>query len=197
MHKVDGKTSGSIYIYKFLLVHAMPFLPWLSLKLHTKCHIWGTLWSQEMGCYDKERNPLLLKCLMTFLRYTKEMGWTSCSIYKLLIVYILPYLLWWTLKLHTKISDCEYPIIVGKRMLRYKERYPLLLKWFVTFFRRIRMVWGDSGSIYKYRIVHIMSFSSRPTIKLHTKFKILGTLHAQEMGPYTVRRGIHRCWSIS
>ena len=89
------------------------------------------------------------------------------------------------------------PIIVGKRMLRYKERYPLLLKWFVTFFRRIRMVWGDSGSIYKYRIVHIMSFSSRPTIKLHTKFKILGTLHAQEMGPYTVRRGIHRCWSIS
>ena len=37
-------------IYKPLIVSAMPFLLCLTLKFHTKCQIWGTLSSQELGC---------------------------------------------------------------------------------------------------------------------------------------------------
>ena len=44
-----GRTSGSIF--ELLIVHIMSYLQWLTLKLHTKCQIWGTLSVLKRRCY--------------------------------------------------------------------------------------------------------------------------------------------------
>ena len=95
------------------------------------------------------------------------------------------------------ISDLEYPLIRGIGMMCYKERHLLLLKCFITFLRCIRKNGGAFDSIYKPLIVHTVSFISRLTLKLHTKWQIWDTLSAWKMGQYTTRRCIHCCWSGS
>jgi len=54
-----------------------------------------------MICYE-ERYPLLLKWFIIFLRYTSKVGGASDSIYKPLIVHVMPFLPRLTLKLHAK-----------------------------------------------------------------------------------------------
>ena len=78
-----------------------------------------------------------------------------------------------------------------------KERLPLLLKYFITFFRRIHLVGGASISIYKTLMVHIMFFLLKITLKCHAKCKISGTLSAQKRGYCPASRDRYCCLSIS
>ena len=91
-------------IYKPIVVHAMSFLPRSTLKLQSKCQIWGTLSSQGVGCFAARRYtyPLLLKCFVPFLICIKNMEETPVSICNSLIDYIALFLSMLTLKLHTK-----------------------------------------------------------------------------------------------
>ena len=118
-------------------------------------------------CYE-ERQPLLLKWSFHFLRCTRKRRGTSESIYKPLIVNTVSFLLWSTLKFHTIYQILGYHIITGDGMLCYMERHPLLLKCLITFIRYIRKVGQASDNIYKPLIVHIVLFSLRLTLNLHT-----------------------------
>ena len=101
-----------------------------------------------------------------------------------------------------KMSGLWYPpLTMGNGILSCKERHPLLLKCFITFLRCIRKMGGAYDSIYKFLIDHIVSFLSRPTLKLHTKYNTrfgVPSLH-RKRGWYTVRVSVvvHYCWNGS
>ena len=59
-------------------------------------------------------------------------------------------------------------------MLNRYERYPLLLKYSMTYFRRIRMVGGACCSIFQPLVVHAVSFPPRLTLKFHTNTRSFG-----------------------
>ena len=66
--------------------------------------------------------------------------------------------------------------MAGNEMLCYKEGQSLLLKCFINVLGCIRKVRGSSNSIYTILIAHIVLFSLRSTIQLHTKHKIRGSI---------------------
>ena len=75
-----------------------------------------------------------------------------------------------------KMPEFGCTLRMGNGMLCYKERYLLLMKWFITFPWCIRKVTGFSDSIPKSLMVQTMPFCLRLTLTLCTKYQILGTL---------------------
>ena len=147
----------------------------------------------EILCYE-ERFSLLLKWLITFLWCISKVGGASDSIYKPLIVQIVSFQSRMTLKLHTKYKIWGTPFATETGQYS-KDRYTLLMKWwFLAFLRNTMKMGWASVSIYNPLSVHIVSFPLRPALKLHTICQIWGTLFAQEMRCYTMRRHIHCCW---
>ena len=70
---IVGETSDSIF-KPFMIVHAVPFPPRLTLKLHTRCIC------VEMTCHGKnrilcyeKRHTLRMKYVITFLRVIRKM----------------------------------------------------------------------------------------------------------------------------
>ena len=62
----------------------------------------------------------------------------------------------------------------------------------ILFLRCAVKVGGVSDSIYcKLLMIHTVSFPLRSAIKLSTKSQIWGTLFAQEIGWYAMRRDTH------
>ena len=101
-------------------------------------------------CY-KERHSLLLKYLITFLRYVRMIQGASDRILKPRMVHTVSFLPKITLKFRQNISFGA-PSLHRKwenGMLCCKEKQPLLLKCFITFLRCIRMIVTASGSIYE------------------------------------------------
>ena len=74
-----------------------------------------------------------------------------------------------------KITEFGHPLCMGNRMPCCKERHPLLLKYFITFLRCIRMISIFSDSILKSVIVHMVSFLLKSTLKIHGKCQSFGT----------------------
>ena len=97
---IEGASDS---IYKSLMAYMVPFLPKLSLKLHTKCQILDTL--SAGGCvilWHKGRHPLLVKCFVTFYRCIMKKDGAFNSIYGPLVVHTVPFLPRMILKLRTK-----------------------------------------------------------------------------------------------
>ena len=57
-----------------------------------------------------------------------------------------------------KIPDFGYPLSTENDMFSCKERHLLLIGWFMTFLRCMRMIGGVSNSIYKTLMAHTMLF---------------------------------------
>ena len=149
-----------------------------------------------MICYE-ERHTLLMKWLITFLRCMTKVWGASKSIYKPFSVQAVPF--HWGQLSNWKLNVGRFgiPFLHKNGVLWYKERYPLLPKWFKTFLWCMGKVGWASDSIYKPQIVHIELCQLRLTLKLHTKYQIIGTLSWRGMACYAARRGIHCCWSVS
>ena len=73
---------------------------------------------------------------------------------------------------------------IQNRMIRYYERYPLLLKWSIAFLRCIWKMGWTFCSIYQPLIYNTVLFLMILTLKLCIKYLIWGTLPvpAHEMG---------------
>ena len=134
---------------------------------------------KRMLC-SKERYPLLSKCFITFIRCMRKPGGAPDSICKRLLVHTVSFLPRMTLPYFIQNARFYYPLSTGKRMLCSKERYPLLLKCFITFLRWISNTWGAPGSICEPLLVQTVPFLSRMTPKFHTKCQIWGTPSALE-----------------
>ena len=76
-----------------------------------------------------------MKCFIPFIGCRSRIWGAPNSIYTPLIVHSVLFLMRPTLKLHTKYPIYGYPVSMGSGMLCYKDRHPLLLKWFITFLR--------------------------------------------------------------
>ena len=84
--RMNGRASVSIYMP--LMVHTVSFILKTPLNFHVRqCQRLGTpfLKGNGISCC-KERHPLLIKCLITFLRYMRMIGRASHSIYRLVMV---------------------------------------------------------------------------------------------------------------
>ena len=152
--------------------------------------------SNGMLC-GKESYPLLLECFIIFIWCTTKVGNASDTKYELLMVHMVSFLLGRTLKLQTK---CQILGTLSAQEIGWctcNERHSLLLKCCVPFLRCIRKMRWVSASIYKPFMVHSVSFSPRMTLKLLSKYKILGTPAALRMEWYIVRRYIHCHWIVS
>ena len=104
IRKVRG---AAVNIYKALIVHIMPFLQRLTLKLHTTCQIWGTLLSsRRMVCYATNTRRDIHCCwgvLNPALDIWGQWGKIlEASMSSLLIVHIMSFLLRLVLKFDTK-----------------------------------------------------------------------------------------------
>ena len=85
---------------------------------------------------------------------------------------------------------------MGNGMMCNKKRHSLLHACFITFLKCRKMMGWASDSIDEPTIVYIKPILPRLTLKLYTKYQMLSTLSAQEMGWCTAMSDIHYCWSI-
>ncbi len=90
-------------IYETIVVHTVSFLLKTILKYHAKYQILRhhVMTGNGILCCN-ERHPLLLKCVITFLRYTELFGQASDSTYKPLMVNTVSFLSKTDLNFHTK-----------------------------------------------------------------------------------------------
>ena len=95
------------------------------------------------------------------------------------------------------VLNCGYPMSTRNGMLCYNERHWLMIKCIIPFIRWMERPIEASGSIYEPFIVHAVLFLPMSILNFCTKYQILGTLSAQEMGWCAASRDIHCCWSIS
>ena len=183
-------------ICEFLIVHSMPFMPWNTPKLHTKCQIWHTLSWWEMGWCATRGGSY---CCWSVSQASLDV-WGRGD--KLLTAYTSSYC--WhhvisiefnSLIAHKIVPDSWYPPCMGNMAIYCEKRYVLLMKCFIPFLTCISKIWGTFESIYAPLIVHIVTFTLMPTLKLHTQYKISGTLFTREIECYDTRRGIHYWWS--
>jgi len=96
-----------------------------------------------------------------------------------------------------QIQDFGYPPCTGNGAVYCKERYPSLLKYFITFLRCIHKMGGPSDSIYKPLIFHIVTNTLRLASKLHTNHQIWDTLFLGDMWYHVMKRDIYCWWSVS
>ena len=125
---------------------------------------------------------MLLKCFITYLRYIRRLVGAYGIIYELVMVHMVPFLSRLTLNDIKVLGVVGYPLSMGNGMIYCEERFPLLMKCFITFLRYIRRVTGASGIIYDHIVIHNMSFLVMPALKFHTKCQMWGTLFAHKMG---------------
>ena len=67
---------------------------------------------------------------------------------------------------------------MGNGIIFYKERQQLLMECSIAFLEYIREMGRAPGSIYEPLAIYRVPFLPRSTLKLHTKYQILGTLSA-------------------
>ena len=91
--------------------------------------------------YNEKRRPLLLKYFITFIRCIRKMGGTHDSILSPLIKV--------DSQIAHKTPHLGYPPCTRNGTIYYKEGYPLLLKYFPTFFRCISRIGGTSDSNFE------------------------------------------------
>ena len=96
-----------------------------------------------------------------------------------------------------KIPDLGQPPCRRNGPIYCRDRYSLLLKWYISFLGCTRKVQGAFESINKPLTVHTVSFPPRPTLILYTKYQIWDTLSTWDMGCYAMRRDIDCQWSGS
>ena len=154
----------------------------------------------RMLCY-KKMYSLLLKLLITFLRYMSGMEGLADSIYKPLLYQTMLYL---PHNIYSQIAfqlldlgRVRYPLIGQNGMQWCGEWHPLILKWLLTFSRCIRKMEGTTDSIYTPCIVHALHFLLWPALKLHKTFQIWSILSSKELGCCATRSDIYCCWSVS
>ena len=87
-----------------------------------------------------------------------------------------------------KMPDFSTLSALGKRMLCSKERYPLLLKCFITFIRCMRKTGGAPDSICRTLLVHTVSFLPRMTLPNFIQNARFGVPH-QHWKCHTVPKG--------
>ena len=85
---------------------------------------------------------------------------------------------------------------MGNGMMCRKNRHSLLHEWLIPFLECMRMMGWASDSINKPVMVYTKPILPRLTFKLHTKYKMLSTFSAQEMGWCTAIGDTHCCWSL-
>ena len=100
-------------------------------------------------CY-KERHPLLLKCFITFLRYTMMVQRAPDRIYSPHMIHTESFLP----KITHKVGSCKmsafgHPLCMGDGMLCYIKRHPLLIKCLLSSLRCTRIVGITFDSIYR------------------------------------------------
>ena len=136
-----------------------------------------------MGCAIR-RDSLLLKWFKIFPGCIRKGGGASGSIFQRALLFMVCNFN------HGRLSNCtqnvrfgvsKYNVIMGNGMLCYKARHPMPMKCFIPFPTCIHNEEGASDSLYKSLIVHMVSFLSRVTLKLHTKYHIWGALSAHDM----------------
>ena len=141
---------GSDSIYEPLVIHTMQFLPRLTLKLHTKCPILGTLSAQEIkSCIVSSHIHCYWSVSTSSFNAQGNIWGASDSIYEPLVNHTVSYLSMLTLKLHTKCQILGTLSAQERGMICCKERHPLLMQCFILFLRGRRKMGGDSDSIYK------------------------------------------------
>ena len=114
-----------------------------------KCHSLGTPFPKGNGMlYCKERQQLLVKCLITFLIYKWIIGRASGSIYKPVMVNTMPVLPKTTLKFMQNIS---FWATSQNRKLDAMLQGEICIgdKCLITFLRCMNIIGGASASIYK------------------------------------------------
>ena len=70
-----------------------------------------------------------------------------------------------------KIFDFGDPLNMGNGIVCDKERHPLLIECFVTFYGCIRMIRGAPDSICEPLMVHTMSFLQIITLQFHENIR--------------------------
>ena len=130
-----GGASNSIYRSPYVS-HLCHFPPRSMLKWYTKCQIWGTLSVQANGMvYCKERQPLLLECFKSFLKCIRQIRGASDRICQHLMFHIIPFSTEINLsQIVHEMPELGYPLSTANGMVYYKQRQPLLLEHFITFF---------------------------------------------------------------
>ena len=122
-------------------------LHWWALKLHTKCQIWGTLSSWEMGCWATKCD---IHCYWIGSYPTLDV-WGRLE--ELLAAFTNPSLFIAFIQVDSqvahKMTDFGYPPCKRTGTGCCTERYPLLLKCCIPFLGCICKMRGGFDSIYK------------------------------------------------
>ena len=74
----------------------------------------------------------------------------------------------------SKITNLRHHISKGNVILCRKDRHPLLLKYFITFLRYIRMIGRDHGILWKTLYGQYSIFSTKKHSQLSSKISNLG-----------------------
>ena len=141
-------------------------------------------------CY-KERHPLLLECLMIFLRCIRIVWGASDSIYKPLMVHTVSCLLILSLTFHAKY--CVFGTLSAWRngMLWYNESDALLLDCSNAFLICITVIGRDSENFYTPLVNQIISFVLILSQHFMQNIVCFRTLSAWKTGWCATRRDIH------
>ena len=110
-----------------------------------------------------------------------EFIWAPCCSYHVNFTNVDPQIV-------CKMPDFSTLSALGKRMLCSKERYPLLLKCFITFIRCMRKTGGAPDSICRTLLVHTVSFLPRMTLPNFIQNARFGVPH-QHWKCHTVSKG--------
>ena len=146
-------------IYLPIMCHTVSFSTQIDSQIAHKIPIFRCHLSEVNGMiYCNKRHPLLMKCFITFLGCIRQMGGASGIIICQFQLPMERFPLRLTLKIVHKMIDFEYPLPTENGMLYYKERHPLLLKCFTSFFRCIMQMGGAPDSNYQSCVGLTVSF---------------------------------------
>ena len=157
-------------------------------------------YSQHMGnmrMWCKERYPLPIKCIITFLRYIRMVSRSPDWIYNPHMVHMVLFLWKIANKFHAKYQ------LLGTLSIRETKCWAArrdihcwlsVSKAFLDIY--IWMIVRASGNIYKLLIVHTISFLSKTTKTFHEKYHIPGTLSEWKIWGCATRRDIHCCSTV-
>ena len=134
----------------------------------------------EMMCC-KEIHPLLLECLITFLRYRSMIGRASEGIYNACHGQHLVNPTTNNSQFLCKIAAFGHPFHTRNGMLCCKDLHILLLECLITILTYRTMFGRAFDSIHKSGMVNTVSLLPNITLKFHVKCQFLGSCSAQEM----------------
>ena len=168
-----------------------------TLKFHVKYQSLGTPFLKGYGmmCCNVG-HTLMLKCLITFLRYIRILGRASGSFYNTFHGQHRVITVKNNSQISCKMSAFGHPLHTLNEMLCCKKRHPLLFGCSVTFARYMRMIRRAFCRLYKTIMIHTMSLLPKLSLKFHVKYQLLHSLSAQEMRWSAARRYIHPCLSV-